>query len=185
MTEVSVENTDSGGNVSWLRIIKILLIIIFSCFILLGFYSPWTRPRESVERIKCYANLLALGPALCVYAQDHNNSYPTPEKWCDLLVSKYGDFYDKSFRCPGGKEGMCNYAMNPSCDPNSPEDIVLLFETKGGWNQFGGPELLTTNNHKGKGCNVLFNDRHVEFVKAERIAELKWNTEKQDSESIE
>ena len=53
------------------------------------------------------------------------------------------------------------------------------------WNQVGGPEMLTTDNHKGIGCNVLFNDMHVEFVKAERLSELKWDTEKQDSESIE
>jgi hypothetical protein len=51
------------------------------------------------------------------------------------------------------------------------------------WNQVGGPELLTTENHKGEGCNVfLFNDMHVEFVKAERIAELKWDAEKKQNE---
>jgi hypothetical protein len=39
--------------------------------------------------------------------------------------------------------------------------LVLLFETKGGWNQYGGPELLSTKNHKGDGCHVLINDSHV------------------------
>ena len=53
------------------------------------------------------------------------------------------------------------------------------------WNQVGGPELLTTENHKGEGCNVLFNDWHVEFVKAERLGELKWGAEEKDSKSIE
>ena len=53
------------------------------------------------------------------------------------------------------------------------------------WNQFGGSELLTTENHKGDGCNVLFNDWHAEFVKAERIAELKWGAKEKDRESIE
>ena len=45
------------------------------------------------------------------------------------------------------------------------------------WNQVGGLELLTMENHKGEGCNVLFNDIHAEFVKSERIAELKWDVE--------
>jgi prepilin-type processing-associated H-X9-DG protein len=53
------------------------------------------------------------------------------------------------------------------------------------WNQFGGSELLTTDNHKGEGCNVLFNDLHVEFIKTERLGELKWDVEEKDSGSIE
>ena len=53
------------------------------------------------------------------------------------------------------------------------------------WNQVGGLELLATENHKRKVYNFLFNDGHVEFVKAEDISELKWGTEKKDSESIE
>ena len=45
------------------------------------------------------------------------------------------------------------------------------------WNQVGGPEILTTKNHKGKGCNVLFNDIHVDFVEIERLKDLKWKLE--------
>ncbi len=48
------------------------------------------------------------------------------------------------------------------------------------WNQFGGPEILTTENHKGKGCNILFNDLHVEFVKTERLGELEWEVEEEE-----
>ncbi|MBN1805728.1 MAG: hypothetical protein JW837_10785 [Sedimentisphaerales bacterium] len=49
------------------------------------------------------------------------------------------------------------------------------------WNQSGGPELLTTENHRGQGCNVLFNDLHVEFVKAERLGELNWGAGEEKS----
>ena len=63
-------------------------------------------------------------------------------------------------------------------------DVVLLFETKAGWNQFGGPELLTTEHHEGKGCNVLFNDGDVEFIKKEQVGELKWKVDKGDSNEI-
>lgn len=45
------------------------------------------------------------------------------------------------------------------------------------WNQFGGPELLAGERHKGEGCNILFNDYHVEFVTPERLGELKWKVE--------
>jgi prepilin-type processing-associated H-X9-DG protein len=75
--------------------------------------------------------------------------------------------------------------MNPNLSPRSHSHLVLLFETKGGWNQCGGRELLTTENHKGKGCNILFVDSHVGFVKTEQVAELKWGVEETDSEAIE
>ena len=53
------------------------------------------------------------------------------------------------------------------------------------WNQFGGSELLTTDNHKGEGCNVLFNDLHVEFIKTERLGELKWDVEKEQNAEVQ
>jgi hypothetical protein len=42
------------------------------------------------------------------------------------------------------------------------------------WNQVGGPELLTVENHEGDGCHVAFADTHAEFVKAADLAKLKW-----------
>jgi prepilin-type processing-associated H-X9-DG protein len=50
----------------------------------------------------------------------------------------------------------------------------MLFESKPGWNQVGGPELLWTDNHGGKGCNILFGDEHVECVECKQLAKLKW-----------
>ncbi len=42
------------------------------------------------------------------------------------------------------------------------------------WNQTGGPQLLTTENHKGEGCNVAFADGRVEFVKTDELSKLRW-----------
>jgi len=187
MNEVSVEKTYSENNLSWLRIIKILLAVVVGVVILFVIFLPEPNSRETqerAERIKCMANMRNLGIALYIYAQDNSNSYPTPDKWCDLLVNKFGDFNYQYFRCPGGKGDMCSYAINPNCDPNSPEDedLVLLFETKGGWNRFGGPEILTTENHGWRRCNVLFNDGHVEFVKTEQLGQLKWGVEKEQND---
>jgi prepilin-type processing-associated H-X9-DG protein len=42
------------------------------------------------------------------------------------------------------------------------------------WNQVGGPEILTTEYHKGIGCNVLFADGHAEFVKTKDLDALRW-----------
>jgi len=43
----------------------------------------------------------------------------------------------------------------------------------------GGVELLITGRHyKLQGCNILFNDGRVEFVKKEDFGKLKWKDEK-------
>jgi hypothetical protein len=117
-------------------------------------------------------NLKLLSIAMMMYADDSSEQYPTANNWCDLLI-EYSPLIEKALVCRAGGEGRSHYAINPYCEPNSPNDVVLLFETKGGWNQFGGPEILTFN-HKGKGCNVLFNDHTVRFITPKEIGELKW-----------
>jgi len=68
-----------------------------------------------------------------------------------------------------------DYAMNPNCRKGSPEDIVFLFESKPGWNQHGGPELFTFDNHDPKGGCVLLNDGTVKFIRTEEeLKQLRW-----------
>ncbi len=70
---------------------------------------------------------------------------------------------------------VSHYAMNPNCKPDSPDDMVLLFETKAGWNQNGGPEIFTFDNHDPKGGCVLFNDGTVKFIRTEEeLNQLRW-----------
>ncbi len=165
-------------------VLAILVVIVILVRII---FPP--HPRRA-NKIICMANLKVLRIAMQIYADDYNGMYPTPEKWCDLLVS-FSGVEPKQFICRGSdsKIGESSYCLNKNIAGKkfseiSP-DTVLLFETKEGWNQVGGPEILTLENHKGEGCNFLFNDGHVEFVKAERLGELKWDIEKQDNESME
>ena len=136
------------------------------------------KTRNLAQRIMCGTNLKGLGEAVLVYAGDDKyERYPTASKWCDLLV-EYADVPAESFRCPGVSEGKCNYAMNKYIeDSNMLPDIVLLFETEPGWNQFGGPEILSTENHRGDGCNIMFGDGHIRFVRTEEIDSLKWTND--------
>jgi hypothetical protein len=142
--------------------------------------------------IACGSNLHRLGIAMRLYADVFDGKYPTANVWCDLLAKDYGGEYlvrAETFVCKSalrkGDDGRCHYAVNPDCEPNSPPDIVLLFETKGGWNQFGWLEILTTENHNGKGCNVLFNDIHVEFIKTEQLDKLKWKVDEEKTQKAE
>ena len=69
----------------------------------------------------------------------------------------------------------CHYAMNPHCEPNSPPDTVLFFETEVGWNQHGGPELFTFDHHDPKGGCVRLNDGTVKFIRTkEELQQLRW-----------
>ncbi|MHC4677588.1 MAG: hypothetical protein ACYTEK_02725 [Planctomycetota bacterium] len=148
---------------------------------------------STAMRMGCVVNVKQMGIVMLIYASDNGGRYPEPARWCDLLLQR-GKMETEHFLCPRvkwewrrrvfpwpvPKNERCYYAMNPNCDPNAPSDTVLLFETKGGWNKFGGPELLTLENHRGDGCSILFNDRRAEFVIRKRISDLKWGVEEKD-----
>ena len=110
------------------------------------------------------------------------HSYPEPDQWCDIIIwnrdnTSYvsNEKMREAFKCPGVCEGKCHYAMNPNCKFDSPPDTVLLFETRGGWNQNGGPELFSFINHDPKGGCVLLNDGTVKFIRTkEELQQLRW-----------
>jgi hypothetical protein len=70
---------------------------------------------------------------------------------------------------------VSDYAMNSNCREGSPDDMVFLFESQPGWNQHGGPELFTFDNHDPKGGCVLLNDGTVKFIRTkEELQQLRW-----------
>ena len=70
---------------------------------------------------------------------------------------------------------VSDYAMNSNCREGSPDDMVFLFESQPGWNQHGGPELFTFDNHDPKGGFVLLNDGIVKFIRTkEELRQLRW-----------
>ncbi len=145
--------------------------------LLMGILMPaLARTRQLAFRMTCGTNLSSLGKAMIIYANDYDDMFPTPSEWCDLLI-EHAEVVPQLFCCKGAPQGPCNYAMNENVAKlgvNAPPDMVLLFETEPGWNQVGGPEILTTDNHQSEGCNVLFVDGHVEFVKASELYRLRW-----------
>jgi hypothetical protein len=108
--------------------------------------------------------------------------YQSPNSWCDNMELNYGwptseSYFSqmKAHVCPGVSEGRSSYAMNPNCKYDSPADMVLLFETKASWNQHGGLELFTFDNHDPKGGCVLLNDGTVKFIRTpEELQQLRW-----------
>jgi hypothetical protein len=170
-------NTRISGNITCAVILSLVgLYILFFCI------RPFLMSIElSCRRMESREDLERLGKAMLFYIGENSGNLPLSNKWCDLLLqSGYVIKKDLIFKGRGQEHGY--YAINPDCGPNSPPDTVLLFEAKGGWNQFGGPEILTTENHKGEGCCILFIDTHVYFVKTEELGNLKWKPDEAQQE---
>lgn len=131
------------------------------------------------SRLDCGSNLMNLSWLLhFLYGTD--KMYPASQ-WCSALVEdrRVADVpvndQMRYLMCPSRDQGKCHYAMNPNCKPNSVPDMVLLFETKAGWNQRGGPELFTFDNHTPRGGLVLLNDGTVKFIRTEEeLKQLRW-----------
>jgi len=156
-----------------------VVVIPFMALLMAIFMPALAQVRHLAQRTLCSTNLSAIGIAMAVYANDNDGMYPAPEKWCDLLIEE-ADVMEKSFVCPAAEGGPCDYAMNVSAarlGTKAPSDMVLVFESQPGWNQAGGIELVTTQNHRDEGCNILFVDGRVEFVKPEDISKLRWNVD--------
>jgi hypothetical protein len=153
--------------------------------------TPHIQPLEL--RMQCAANLRDLWHRLRLYQRAAKSlriglfrrrvdkPYPEAKKWCDYMVwacnsiGMLDKFVMRQHKCPGAGEGKCHYALNPNCKYESPPDTVLLFETKAGWNQHGGPELFTFDNHDPKGGCVLLNDGTVKFIHTkEELQQLRW-----------
>ena len=130
-------------------------------------------------RFQCALNMQTIYTSGPLYPRKVS-SYPKPAEWCDAVMQGRKHYLSEErmtghFKCPAAGEGKCHYAMNPNCKPDSPADMVLLFETKAGWNQHGGPELFTFDNHDPKGGCVLLTDGTVKFIRTkEELNKLRW-----------
>jgi hypothetical protein len=147
------------------------------------------RVQQIEFRVKCAANLKHLWNRFRLYEKvaesgffsRRKKQYPAPNTWCDSMLRTYrvtersDEYLMRPHKCPSAGQGKCHYAVNPNCKLDSPADMVLLFETKGGWNQHGGPELFTFDNHDPKGGCVLLNDGTVKFIcTKEEPQQLRW-----------
>ena len=160
----------SGFAIAGIAIPIVLLPVIMAMLM-----PALARTRQIAFRMVCGTNLAGISSAMQMYVNE-NDGYPTPDEWCDLLIEEC-NLTPRSFSCPGKNSGQSNYALNKNIydfGTGNDADIVMIFETQPGWNQVGGPEILTTENHNGDGCNVVFLDGHLEFVPAENIDQLKW-----------
>ena len=126
---------------------------------------------------QCYSNVMEIADSLPpILTPDVIKK--TQPGWCEYLRYRVSS---KRFKCPLDKKGPCSYALNKnllgvrSWKNCGESDVVLLFESKPGWNQIGGPELLESHGHFGKkGIYVYLNGNGIEYVEEADIPKLKW-----------
>jgi len=182
MNKLSVARSGRVNTISPLRILIMLLAIFMA---VLAFFAHITSvPPDRAYRVICQAGLKTLGISFMLYAEEFDGNLPRVESWCDAL-GKYIVPESLICRSSNAKEGQSSYAMNKFLDGRKlselPANLVLLFESKLGWNIAGGPEILTMEHHEGGGCNVLFVDGDVKFLRADEISKLKWTVSESDS----
>jgi prepilin-type processing-associated H-X9-DG protein len=135
------------------------------------------KAKQRAETIQCINNVRQLALAVRLYSGIHADHYPPAATWCDAI--KAGANSDKVYQCPAGNSSeRCHYAYNSRLDSmderNVDPNTVLFFETEGGWNVSGGPELLLPRSRHGNLYVVAFADGHVEQVRADALANLRW-----------
>ncbi len=156
--------------------------IVISALIMLPAGIPLNSAMEEVFLLECERNLQNIGEALREYAKVNDDQLPDPDKWCDQIIEEGRDI----FVCAASdvNSGESSYALNEDVIEMKfseiPDDMVLVFETtKPGYHQVAGPNTINISNHQNEGCNILFADGHVEFVKKELIPKQKWVIEGQ------
>ncbi len=109
------------------------------------------------------------------YKADNNGDVPPVETWCDTLAELWNQERDVDI----SDRSSCRFAMNTEAaklGKDAPEDMVLFFETKSGWNQSGGIDLA--KNSFGRYKVILANLSSREVRKAE-LPYLRWTADEE------
>lgn len=138
------------------------------------------RAKQRAQSINCMNNVKQINLALIMYANDHKDTLPPANQWCDL-IKPYTGGSTTMMHCPAEPPGRCTYALNSSLSnkkttelPQSPATTVLVFSSADGWNTAGGPGSVVSHNHDNRFVIVGFADGHTESVRKERVSSLGW-----------
>jgi hypothetical protein len=135
-----------------------------------------------MEEIRaCQDNMLEIYGAIKDYADNHRGVLPDGPSWCDDLLTAT-KINAKTFVCPAANvKEQSTYALNKyvagTMLGNLPDDTILFFESAPGWNQMGGIELVTYENHslvKTQYFNAVLANGQVQHWPRNKAVELRW-----------
>jgi len=181
MVKIKNSNGELGGKGLALAgvIVSAFFTVLMPFFI--AIYAAMLLPalaaaKGKAQVINCVNNEKQLGLAVRIYAGDHTNHLPPAATWCDAIHTEAGS--DKIYQCPAKPDDKCGYAFNAKLDGLDLDAVnpetVMIFESDGGWNAHGGPELLASPAHHPRVWVVTLADGSVEQLTQARLTSLRW-----------
>jgi prepilin-type processing-associated H-X9-DG protein len=134
--------------------------------------------KQKAQTINCVNNEKQMAIAVRLYSDAHTNQLPHAATWCDAIKTDVGS--EKVFKCAAvNSSGRCDYAFNARLDgldegkiaPNT----VMIFESDGGWNANGGPELMLVKPRHARKFVVAFADGSVQQLQESQLGTLRWD----------
>ncbi len=162
-------------------ILPVVMIPIIA--IMAGLFLPaLARAKAKAQAINCVNNLKQIGLAARMYANANKEVFPLAATWCDTLQPDLGGpiLAAKILKCKAdANRERSSYGYNIRLSGKNVSEVnpqtVMFFETEGGWNVSGGPELLVKRGLHLQKINVCFADGSVQQVPFSQVSQLRWN----------
>ncbi|ARN56906.1 hypothetical protein [Sedimentisphaera salicampi] len=114
-----------------------------------------------------------VGRSVTLYSNNHNGRFPDADKWCDQLIESQGEgslMYQK-------ENANCPFALNENAltlGKDAPDDMVLIFPAKEGWNSSGGLELFQADSGSYF-VKVFLAGGKTETIRPKDAENLRWS----------
>src|SRR5271155_4188647 len=134
--------------------------------------------KQKAQTINCVNNEKQLALAVKIYSSGNAHHFPPAATWCDAIKTDVGS--EKVFKCvAANSSSRCDYAFNVKLDGLDESKIapntVMIFESDGGWNANGGPELMIGKPRHARVFVVAFADSSVQQLRESQINTLRWD----------
>ena len=178
---VKVKNSGGRltGNGLALAGVIVSAVFLFMIPVLAALLLPaLAQAKNKAQEINCVSNEKQLALAIRIYSGDNKDQFPPASTWCDAIKNEMGT--ERILKCPGAKPGnRCDYAFNAKLSGLDISKVnpqtVMLFESDGGWNASGGPELMIGNARHGRMFVVAFADGSVQQLREAQLGTLRWD----------
>jgi type II secretory pathway pseudopilin PulG len=154
--------------------IFMLMIPIFAAMLVPALAAA----KQKAQAINCVNNEKQLAIAMRMYASDNKDQLPPAATWCDAIKVNVGS--ERIFKCvAANSSSRCDYAFNAKLggmeEAKVAPDTVMIFESDGGWNANGGPELMIGKPRHARVFAVALADGSVQQVRESQLNTLRWD----------